>query len=107
LLLASALTEKIAVSANLNYDYVSEADEQFGEVSSSLSFGFALDDRTGAYLEYFGFYPEGAGRNNANFLNVGTTYLLSNDLQLDARVGKGLSTNRDDYFVGAGASVRF
>lgn len=107
LLLATAWTEKIAVSANLNYDYVSETGEQFGEVSSSLSFGFVLSERTGAYLEYFGFYPAGDGRDDTNFLNTGTTYLLSNDLQLDARVGKGLNRNQDDYFIGAGASVRF
>lgn len=107
LLLASALTETIAVSANLNYDYVSENDDQFGEVSSSLSFGFVLNERTGAYLEYFGFYPSGEARDDSNFVNTGATYLLNNDLQLDARVGKGLSKNQDDYFIGAGASVRF
>ncbi|MBC7806493.1 MAG: transporter, partial [Akkermansiaceae bacterium] len=88
-------------------DYVSDTGDQFGEVSSSLSFGFGLSDRTGAYLEYFGFYPAGRGRDDSNFLDTGVTHLLSNDLQLDARVGKGLSTNRDDYFLGAGASVRF
>jgi hypothetical protein len=106
-LAASALTEKIAVSSNLNYDYLSEGGERFGQFASSLSFGFGLTDKVGVYTEYFGFYPTGKSRSDSHFLNAGTTYLVNNDLQLDARIGKGFNGIGNDYFIGLGASRRF
>lgn len=107
LLLASALTEKIGVSANFNYDSLRENGDRYGEFAGSLSFGFGVTDRTGIYAEYFGFYPTGDGRSDTNYLNTGVTYLVSNDFQLDARVGKGLNGISNDYFIGTGASVRY
>lgn len=107
LLLASALNKTVSLSANLNYDLVSDDQGRYGEASSSVSAGFAAAERVGIYAEYFGFYPSGSGRKNANYVNTGITYLVSNNLQLDTRVGKGLNGVRNDYFVGAGASRRF
>jgi hypothetical protein len=40
-------------------------------------------------------------------MDGGLTYKVSNDLQLDVRVGKGISGASDDYFVGTGAVVRW
>ena len=107
LLLASALSEKIGVSANFNYDSLRENGERYGELASSLSFGFGVTNRTGIYAEYFGFYPTGAGRADTKYLNTGVTYLVSNDLQFDARAGKRLNGISNDYFIGTGASVRY
>jgi hypothetical protein len=112
LLAASALTDKVAVSSNLNYDYVSGRGARYSMFASSLSFGFGLTERIGAYVEYFGFYPAGsgarvAGDGNAFFVNGGVTYLVNNDLQLDARVGKGMNGVSNEHFIGIGVSRRY
>ncbi len=73
----------------------------------SATFAIPLNDRLGAYFEYFGLYKHAfTGRGTENYLNGGFTYLLNNDVQLDIRAGKGLNDNSDDMFAGAGISIR-
>jgi hypothetical protein len=74
----------------------------------SIALGIPLSDSLGMYLEYFGLYFHARDSNvPQNFVDGGFTYLVNNDVQLDWRVGKGLNDNADDFFTGAGLSVRF
>lgn len=107
LCLAWALSERVALSSNLNYAHRREEGEWFGEPSGSVSVGYSLAERTGAYLELFGFAPPGKGRPNTSYLNGGVSYLVTNDYQLDARAGVGLNGKTNDYFLGGGASRRW
>ncbi len=102
------LSEVVSVSTNLIWSSIKDdaLDERFSEWGVSLALGYVLSDRWGAYLEYFGAYPSG-GRDTEDFVNAGLTYLISNDLQLDARVGYGLNDRDDDFFVGVGTAVRW
>lgn len=43
----------------------------------------------------------------SNSFDGGFTYLLRDDLQVDASAGVGLSDDADDWFVGLGLSLRF
>ncbi len=108
LLLGWDLSERVALSSNLNYAYLSEDGERFGEFSASASLGFSLSDKVGSYLEVFGFSP-GGDRDSSRFINGGLTYLVNNDFQLDARVGFGLGNDvkGPDTFFGVGVSRRF
>jgi len=101
------LSERLALSSNLNYAYASEGGAQFSQFSGSLSFGYGLTERLGTYLEYFGFVPASKGGPNAGYLNGGVTYLVHNDYQLDLRAGIGLNSPQPDYFVGVGAAHRW
>ncbi len=101
------LSENWALSSNLNYDRSSEAGTAFNEFSQSLSLGWGFADQWGAYLEAFSFQPDLAGKVASTYINTGLTYLISDDLQLDARVGSGLNGINKDYFIGFGASSRF
>ncbi len=107
LCLSADLSETLAVAANLNYAYLSDDGDRYGEPSGSLSFAVGLNDRTGVYLEYFGFYPSGAARPDSHYLNGGVTYLVTNDYQLDVRAGIGLNGVGTDNFVGIGAARRW
>lgn len=98
------LSERIAVGSNLNFTLASDAGDRFGELGGSLALGLGLTERSGGYVEYFGFVRD--GRSNAGFLNGGFTYLVTPDLQLDARAGLGLDGPEPDYFVGAGFAWR-
>ena len=82
--------------------------DTYTEWAQSWTFGFALTERVGAYTEYFGLYPSGAATARAeNYFNGGLTFLINNDMQADIRAGTGLNDAADDYFAGAGLSIRF
>jgi hypothetical protein len=108
LLLGWDLTDRVALSSNLNYAYLSEDGDRFSELSGSVSLGFSLSDRVGSYVEVFGFRP-GGDRSNTKFINGGFTYLVNNSFQLDARLGCGLGNHVEgpDYFFGVGVARRF
>jgi len=84
-----------------------EPGHRFFQTSASLSFAFAITDEWGAYVEYFGFYPNDRHTDAAHLVNGGFTYLITNNLQLDWRIGMGLSDQAPDVFTGAGISFRF
>lgn len=108
LLLSWELSDRVALSSNLNYAYLSEQGERFGELSASASLGVGLTDKVGSFIEVFGFSPSG-DRDDSRFINGGFTFLVNNDLQLDARLGFGLgnAVKGPDTFFGVGLSQRF
>jgi hypothetical protein len=77
------------------------------EPGASVSIGYTVTDRLGAYAEYFGIHPIGGESGSENYINVGLTYQFTPDFQIDARAGAGLTPASDDYFVGIGFAVRF
>lgn len=99
------LSDRVAVGSNLNVALASDGGDRFTELGGSLALGLGLAERLGGYVEYFGFVRD--GRANEGFLNGGFTYLLSPDLQVDARAGLGLDGPEPDYFVGAGFAWRW
>ena len=49
----------------------------------------------------------GSEGSPTNFMDGGMLYRLTTNMQLDVRAGFGLSGRPDDFFTGAGFSVRF
>ena len=84
-----------------------EDGSRFFQTSASLSVAFAVTDRLGTYVEYFGFYPNAEGSDCAHSINSGLTYLINNNFQIDLRVGAGLNEEADDFFTGIGFAWRF
>ena len=83
-------------------------DNGFTEWAQSWTIGYSLTEKLGAYTEYFGLYPDGADTTSPeHFFNAGFTLLQSNDVQWDIRGGTGLNDEADDYFFGAGLTIRF
>lgn len=84
-----------------------EIEDRHSVFHQSVALGVPLAERLGGYVEYFGLYYHGlAGSGPEHYIDGGFTYLLTNDLQLDIRAGHGLSDDADDFFGGAGLSVR-
>lgn len=101
-------SERLSLGSNLNYAYPSESEDHFHQFSGSLALGYALIERWGSYIEYFGFVPESEDGPKASFFNGGITYLINDDLQLDARAGVGVfNGDSPDYFTGLGVSWRW
>jgi hypothetical protein len=95
-----------STQANLAVDEVTQ--DEFIEMAQSWTIGFTLTERLGAYTEWFAFMPAGAeSTRTQHYFDGGLTYSVTPDLQLDARVGKGVSSAATDFFSGVGAVVRW
>ena len=87
-----------------------ERDHSYLEIAQSVSAGFSISDKIGAYTEWYALFTSGAqesGVGPENYFNGGFTFLVTPDLQIDVRGGVGLNKRADDFFVGAGFSMRY
>lgn len=106
LALGWVLSERIALGANVGLTSAKAGGERFGQGRGSASLGVALDPRTGAYAEIYGFTAEEEAGPETAYVDAGLTRLLSPDLQIDLRVGLGLNDPEPDYLAGAGLAWR-
>ena len=72
----------------------------------SLALGVGLTDRLGAFLEVFGDRQVTGTIATGTSVDGGLTFLLTDIVQLDIYVGRGLRGPTDDLFVGTGLSFR-
>jgi hypothetical protein len=100
-------TDRFSLGANLGYTYAADGDEQFNQGFASLSAGFSVTDRLGVFLETYGFNEEELDGSSTQYVDTGVSWLLSNDISLDARFGAGFDDPRPNWFLGFGGAVRF
>lgn len=102
LLLQNTIGEKIKINYNIGRDWSDEDLQQ--SWMYSISPQFELSDKWTVLLEeYADFNPNSAPEHYAD---LGVTFGITNNLQLDVNAGKGLNKNADDYFLLAGISFR-
>lgn len=106
LLWAYDVSDRFAVAGNVGIAVPTDAGDRFFQTFASLSFAYGLTEKLGAYAEYFGIYPNTEDSDAAHSVNVGFTYLINKDFQIDVRVGAGLNEEADDFFTGIGFSWR-
>jgi hypothetical protein len=106
-ILTYALNNRVGLFGNVNIGGPSSRGKRFVQVSSSLGLSATIRDRLSGFVEYFGLYPRDVSSGSAHFLQTGVLYLLTYHLQLDARIGAGLTHGTDDVLTGAGISWRF
>ena len=100
------LTQRLNLGANINYAQRDPgAGDRFDEFGASVSLGFPLTERLSGFGEYFAIRPDFGG--DSDYIDAGVTFLLSNDFQLDARIGTGVGDTDDAIFFGAGFGKRF
>ncbi|PWD99803.1 transporter [Marinilabilia rubra] len=71
----------------------------------SLALGIPVSSSVGGFVEVFGLLAEEAGPMHSG--NLGLTWLLNHDFQLDAYTGFGLNDRAVDWSAGFGLSYRF
>lgn len=102
------LANEWALGANTGFFTDREGADDFVVWLQSVAIGIPINDCWGFYAEYFGLYESHkAGAIDQHFMNVGLTYLVTNNLQFDVRVGMGLNADAEDFFTGTGVSMRF
>lgn len=92
---------------NFNLAYPTTNGDRFLQGAGSICGTYAVTDRLGVFAEYYVVGPAAKGTDAAHSIDFGTTYLLNDRVQLDARVGFGLNRTADNVFVGAGVSFLF
>jgi hypothetical protein len=102
------LGPRSGLGANLGGSYAAgDGGDRFNQAFASLSAGFSVTDRLGTYLEWYGFSREEIGGPSTHYVDGGVSFLINDDLIVDARVGTGLNDAHPDWFAGVGASVRW
>lgn len=89
------ITDYLGLGYNLGYNNFGKG---CGDFTYSLVLGFALSDRLGFYAEPYGEFA-GFARWITNF-DTGFTFLVKNNLQLDASYGFGLNETMNFVSVG-------
>ncbi|PHS67056.1 MAG: hypothetical protein COB12_04880 [Flavobacterium sp.] len=99
---AHTINKKSSLSYNLGARW---GEENLGATYIyTLSYGYSITNKIGAYAEVYGNFPEDSSPNHS--WDAGLTYLLKYNFQLDATIGSGFSGNQD-LLLGAGMSYRF
>ncbi|MCK8479087.1 transporter [Psychroserpens algicola] len=95
------LSEKSSLGYNIGAQWGNDSPE--AAAIYTLAYGYSITDKFGIYAELYGDLPEDSFANH--YWDAGFTYLVSNDLQLDAYFGTSI-TKGQDILVGLGASFR-
>ncbi len=95
------------VYGNFNYAYPTTDGERFSQGAGSICGTYAITDKLGVFAEYYVVGPAAKGTDAAHSVDFGTSYLIDNRVQLDARVGFGLNKTADNAFAGVGISFLF
>jgi hypothetical protein len=101
------LSDRVGFATNLNWARATRDGLQHNEYSASGSVAYSLTERVGLYAEAFAFRERMQQLVKRDYVNGGVTILLTNDLQLDIRAGRGPSPSRGDFFTGLGLSHRW
>ncbi|HLN94737.1 MAG TPA: transporter [Flavobacterium sp.] len=96
------LTDKLSLSYNLGAEWDGITPD--ATFIYTLTTGFSLTEKWGAYAELFGFAPE--NDSAAHSFDGGFTYLVNNDTMLDISSGFGITENAPDYYIALGFSFR-
>lgn len=98
---AHTLSEKSSIGYNFGAQWGDDSSEL--AYIYTLSYGYSILDCLGVYAEVYGDLPEDSFSNH--FWDAGITYLILNNLQLDATVGSSISEGQD-LLLSVGASYR-
>lgn len=98
---AHTLSEKSSIAYNLGAAWRDDSPE--AAYLYTVAYGYSITDKIGAYAELYGDFPENSKANH--LWDAGLTYLLSNNVQLDATVGSSF-TKGQDLLLSAGVSFR-
>jgi hypothetical protein len=98
---------RFGVGANVGGSYETGDGDRFTQAFASLTGGFSVTDRLGTYVEWYGFSKEEMDGPSTNHVNGGISFLINDDLIVDARIGTGLNDADPDWYAGVGGAVRW
>lgn len=104
LALARHLNDRASLGANVLAEWPEDgAGGRYTDLGASLSLGLGVGERTGLFLEIFGFTAPERGGGDRLYFDGGLTQQATDALQIDARVGGG----EGGWFFGVGVVRRW
>jgi len=103
------LNEKWSLAGQTQFGRaIDGTNRPYTEFSQAVGVVRTFNDQLGGYFEWFCMIPDGAdAAPRQHYMDGGFAYQVNNNLQLDVRVGFGVSDFADDYFAGAGLIYRY
>ena len=98
---AHTLSDKSSLSYNVGVEWGDDSPE--ASYIYTIAYGYSVTDVFGLYFELYGDLPEDSSANH--LWDAGLTYLLTDNVQLDATVGSGI-TEGQKLLLSAGVSFR-
>lgn len=95
ILVSHDFNETLSLGYNLGYDTYGNGD---GAYAYTVALGKGVNDKTGVYIEPFGFYSNEEDLK-ASF-DAGITYLLNSNTQLDFSFGTGINHSMNYMAIG-------
>ncbi len=80
---------------------------RFEQTAVTFTYSHSLSAKLGLTQEVWGVNRVGLNQSGGAFTSLAATYLLTNDQQLDLRIGTGFNQHRDGWLLQAGYSKRF
>ncbi len=111
LAMSRTLNDRLSIGWNLGTAWLTEREDD-GDLDTlprgiySVALGISATDRTGFFVEFFGDTSLTGSSGPSNNVDGGLTFLVLPNVQLDASVGKGISSESPEWFAGAGISFR-
>lgn len=100
-----AFSHTLSEKSSLAYNLGAQIGDDNPELAYiyTIAYGYSFTDKFGGYVELYGDLPEDSSSNH--LWDAGLTYLISNNVQLDATVGTSI-TDGQDLLISAGVSFR-
>ena len=101
-----SMQHTVSRSVSIGYNLGAEWDGVSPEATGiyTLTGGFKLSEKFGAFAELFGFVPEKSEASHS--FDCGFTFFMKQNLMFDISGGFGLNKFAPDYFIGCGFSFR-
>ncbi len=96
----------LGVNVGWSHVYIPNDRDRYHSWWGSLALGASLGSRFGAFAEVYGFNREEKGGDATVYVDLGLTYLINPNFQLDARVGEGFNGHDEDWLYGFGVVYR-
>ncbi|MBN1588748.1 MAG: transporter [Pirellulales bacterium] len=101
------IADRVSLGGSTGTWWTKSEGDQYTVMHQSAVVGLGITEQLGCYLEWFGLFFDGSVDARPNhYLNTGLTYLITNDFQVDWRIGSGLTESADDFFTGVGFAIR-
>ena len=104
------VNDLISISGGTQFNRaVDEVSNQaYEEWAQSISVGYSLTKRFGAFTECYALFPHSAETAKPQYyFDGGFTYSINKNFQWDIEAGMGLNEAANDFFAGTGFAVRF
>lgn len=100
-----SLSHTLSENSSLGYNIGAQWGDDSPEAAAiyTLAYGYSLTEKFGMYAEVYGDLSEDSSANH--YWDAGMTYLVCDDLQLDAYIGTSI-TDGQDLLLGLGLSYR-